>query len=117
MLSVSTLQMEAFAAMATGMVLSHIDEWLIGSVAPWAKLDPARRNSELGQIAEHAKACHLLTKNDLAVFAWICATIGLDWRQKITAPDLWRVLTDSGFGVQAKLLRLEETFMAAGAER
>ena len=110
MLEISQTHMDALAADSLRLLMRRIDAWLLNQSPHWAQTDAGTRETRIRQIIEHGEACGMASENDMAVFAWTCAMLAAGWREKITDPDVWRLLSDPAFNPQVKLMHLDERY-------
>lgn len=117
MLQISQEMFDAFAEDALVALARRIDGWLPGVAPAWTALAPDRRRTELDAMVALAHDSGMETERDVSVFAWVCAVIGMDWRARLSEPEIASMLSSPEWTCEAKLLRLDETFGLSEAAR
>lgn len=110
MIKISHTQLDALAQDGVQALAPRIGAWLNEVSSAWRSADPAQRQDALPRMLDLAKASGMQSERDYAVFAWICVSLGSNWLDRLSKPDVQSMLRSPEWEPESKLMRLDETF-------
>lgn len=115
MLRVSSQTFERYERDAHRSIGPRLDAWLAEHALGWSTQPAARRSDEVHAMLDLARQSGMKVERDCAVLAYICVSIGPDWRRVLSEGEVGRMLADPQWEPEAKLLALERALNSGEA--